>query len=176
MSDNQSNTSPVLPPPPDAPSAPDDKRLERLYDYTKFHIGIYLSAAAGLATLLGSEKAGWFVSALITENNRVPLYLALAFMVMAGMCGGVVASSTIEHKNFGDFWEKAQGPQSIPFLQAKGKTWAMLEHAFFWVSLLILSAAIASGFTKLEKPASASKPTGCFACCLVAASAPVCRP
>jgi len=32
----------------------DDKRLDRLFKYTKFHIGIYLSAGGGLVALLGS--------------------------------------------------------------------------------------------------------------------------
>ena len=31
----------------------EDKRLDRLFEYTKFHIGIYLSAASGLVALIG---------------------------------------------------------------------------------------------------------------------------
>jgi len=50
----------------------EDKRLERLYDYTKFHIGIYLSAAAGVAALLRSKDAGWIISTLV--GNQYLLY------------------------------------------------------------------------------------------------------
>ncbi|WP_128003619.1 hypothetical protein [Piscinibacter defluvii] len=123
-----------------------DERLERLYEYTKFHIGIYLSAAAGVATLLGSEHAGWFISQLVTEKNRHFLYVGLTLMIFAGMCGGVVASSTIEHRRFEDFWNELQGPQSVPLLQVHGRTWAMYEHLFFWCSVLTLAASIAFGF------------------------------
>ena len=124
----------------------EDKQLARLYDYTKFHIGIYLSFAAGISALLGTEKAGWFVSKLVAANTG-PLYASLAFMVLAGMCGGVVASSTIECRTFADFWAKPQGPQSIRFLRCQGKFWAMLEHLFFWLSLLLLAYAVAYGFS-----------------------------
>jgi hypothetical protein len=123
----------------------EDKQLVRLYDYTKFHIGIYLSFAAGIAGLLGTEKADWFVSKLVAVNTK-PLAISLILMAMAGMCGGIVASSTIECKTFEDFWNKPQGPQFIPCLAFKGRIWAMFEHIFFWLSLLCLAYAVAYGF------------------------------
>jgi hypothetical protein len=162
--------------PPSTAASPDkpleDKRLERLYDYTKFHIGIYLSAAAGISTLLGSEKTSWFLAALITQNNKIPLYFALGFMILAGMCGGVVASSTIEHKEFKDFWDEPQGPQSIPLLRANGSSWAAWEHFFFWVSLLLLSLSVAWGFAEVSSKPKAVEQIQ--SCCQVAASAPQC--
>jgi hypothetical protein len=39
-------------------NASDDKRLERLDDCTKFHIGLYLSAAAGLTGLISAVASG----------------------------------------------------------------------------------------------------------------------
>lgn len=158
----------------DSQKTSEDKRLERLYDYTKFHIGIYLSTAAGIATLLGSEKTGWFIAALITENNKIPLYFALGLMILAGMCGAVVASSTIEHQKFEDFWHKPQGPQSVPFLRANGATWAAWEHFFFWISLLVLSVSVAWGFAKVSSKPSPAEPAQC--CCQIAASPPQCTP
>jgi hypothetical protein len=153
----------------------EDKRLERLFEYTKFHIGIYLSTAAGITTLLGSEKAGWFLAVLITQNNQVLLYMALGFMILAGMCGGVVASSTIEHTVFSDFWDKPQGPRSIPFLRVNGSSWAALEHFFFWVSLLLLSVSIVwdfSGGRGKAKPLDTTNQPIC--CCQIPTSAPSC--
>jgi hypothetical protein len=47
----------------------EDKQLERLYDYTKFHIGIYLSSGGGLAALISAaaqhDKAPAFIACLI---------------------------------------------------------------------------------------------------------------
>jgi len=126
-----------------------DKRLARLYDYTKFHIGIYLSFAGGIAALLGTENAGWFLSQLV-QPNKLTLYLALGLMILAGMCGGVVASSSIECATFTEHWEKPQGPRSLPFLSLKGMYWAALEHAFFWLSLLVLTYTVAVGFASVN--------------------------
>jgi len=145
----------------------EDKRLARLYDYTKFHIGIYLSFAGGLAALLGTENAGLVLSSLV-EPNKCKLYLALGLMILAGMCGGVVASSAIEHEKFDDFWSKDQGPQIVPFLAFAGKRWAAAEHAFFWLSLLVLAYTVAFGFASVKvlaegKPEQASQATYCCA-------------
>lgn len=127
----------------------DDKKLERLYDYTKFHIGIYLSFAGGIAGLLGSQEAGWFLSCLV-KSNTFPLYLSLAFMVLAGVCGGIVASSTVECSTFEEFWNGPQGTQTLPFIKLLGKRIVMLEHLFFWISLIFLAYAIAIGFANYE--------------------------
>ena len=139
----------------------EDKQLARLYDYTKFHIGIYLSSAGGLAALLSADKAGWFYSGLVA-SNKPSLYLALFFMILAGMCGGVVASSTIECEKFSEFWEGYHGPHGFPRMAVAGKTWAMAEHLCFWASLVVLACTVI-GFTSsstnqagVDKPQSAS--------------------
>ncbi|MCV2371395.1 hypothetical protein LNV07_25190 [Paucibacter oligotrophus] len=120
----------------------EDKRLERLYDYTKFHIGIYLSAAAGLTGLLGSianQKAGQFLFDLV---GAPPLLgLALVLMVLAGACGGVVATSVTESRKFDDFWKKPQGP-SWWRQGPVGAKWVAAEHSFFWMSLVSIITAV----------------------------------
>ena len=131
----------------------EDKQLARLYDYTKFHIGIYLSSAGAIAALLGTEKTDLFLSELVAPN-KTAFYFALFFMTLAGMCGGMVASSTIECASFTGFWNEKHGPQVFPRLVMYGRKWAMLEHAFFWVSLLILGYAVAIGFANPKLPAS----------------------
>lgn len=153
---------------------PEDKQLARLYDYTKFHIGIYLSFAGGIAALLGTENTGWFISNLV-EPNKEPLYWALSLMILAGMCGGVVASSTIECASFSDHWDKPQGPRCLPILALKGKYWAALEHGFFWLSLLVLAHTVAVGFaavnTSHKSEVQSAQP---ICCCVQAASVPAC--
>jgi hypothetical protein len=151
----------------------EDKQLARLYDYTKFHIGIYLSFAGGIAALLGSQETGWFLSTLV-KSNKYSLYAALVLMVLAGACGGVVASSTLECKTFHEFWNKDHGPQSLPFLKRHGSNWAMLEHAFFWLSLLVLGYAIAIGFATTDVSRTAKVECAHpIVCCCAASSAPV---
>jgi hypothetical protein len=129
-----------------------DKQLDRLYDYTKFHIGIYLSAAGGIAALFGAAKGFEPLQAFI--GNEDALFISLDFMVFAGMAGGIVASSTIECKTFEQFWSEPQGPYTFRFL--RGQTWAAIEHFCFWVSLLFLAIAVVSG--ALEAIAKAKAP------------------
>jgi hypothetical protein len=94
----------------------EDKRLERLFDYTKFHIGIYLSAGSGLVALLGlsskGNAGGLALAQLLAQLVGSPraLTISLLFMVIAGMAGGVIASSCTECVSYEDLWERRQGP------------------------------------------------------------------
>lgn len=141
----------------------DDKRLERLYDYTKFHIGIYLSSAAGLAALIGSEKPGWLVAQLIGTQQF--LYLALVCMVFAGMCGGVVATSTTESRTFVEFWNGEHGPATLPGLKRTGSQWVAREHGFFWASVLFTVASVIFPFSPLALPQVKDADSNANTCC-----------
>lgn len=138
----------------------EDKRLERLYDYTKFHIGIYLSAAAGVATLIGSEHAQWVLAGLI--GNKSLLYVAFLFIVLAGMCGGMVATSVIEKKTFDEFWTSEHRPRTLCFLKGTGENWVHREHGFFWASLLALVVAVV---WRSDPPPSPKSPPQATCCC-----------
>jgi hypothetical protein len=127
----------------DMPAAPtDDKRLERLYDYTKFHIGIYLSAAAALASLLSAaapkDASTPSLPAFFLDLVGSPqlLFASLLLMILAGAAGGIVATSITESRTFDDFWTKKQGPFGIYFLT--GRKWVSAEHGCFWLSLLCI--------------------------------------
>ncbi len=89
----------------------EDKRLDRLFEYTKFHIGIYLSAASGLVALIGlSAKAeeGAFIIKLV--GSPPALAISFVLMIIAGMAGGILASSTTEYEHYDDLWLNPQGP------------------------------------------------------------------
>lgn len=121
----------------------EDKQLERLYDYTKFHIGIYLSAAGGLAALISTAAEGSkaaYIGSLI--GSPMALATAFAFMVLAGIAGAVVATSTIENSSYVTFLKTKQGAYGIePFV---GRTWITIEHACFWFSLVALGIGVFS--------------------------------
>lgn len=127
--------------------APEDKRLERLYDYTKFHIGIYLSSSAGLAGLISAiaphpDKVT-FLGQFI--GSPALLGLSLLFMVLAGACGGVVATTLTEVRAFDDFWSGSTGPSWWPRRgRLSGQAWVAAEHLFFWASLLCALVAVLS--------------------------------
>lgn len=136
-------------PPSAAAPEPEDKRLERLFDYTKWHIGIYLTGGGGLLALLFSEKHS------LVHFDAVPvkllLYTAFLFIVIAGFAGGVIASSITICRTFDDFWDQPQGP--FTYLWWRGKYWPMLEHGAFWISLFCTATALIWSLNARPAPA-----------------------
>lgn len=60
--------------------------VERLYDYTKFHIGLYTTLVAGLLTV--SQMS------LGKQNSEYPLLLiTAALFALAGACGGLICTT-----------------------------------------------------------------------------------
>jgi hypothetical protein len=120
----------------------EDKRLDRLLDYTKFHIGIYLSSVGGMvaiAAAAGNEQAK--LSALRTVF-AAPWALAAAgiLMAIAGLAGGVIASCCTQCESFTELWYKRQGPHTLKIMP--GRYWALLEHGSFWASLAFLAGSV----------------------------------
>jgi hypothetical protein len=115
----------------------DDKRLERLYDYTKFHIGIYLSVAAGLAGVisLAADKDKKLDN--ILRLIHLPWAFGAAFlaMVVAGIAGALVATTAIRAKTYEDFKDTERGP-------CKAECWVSIEHYSFWVSLGFIALGV----------------------------------
>src|SRR5690348_653242 len=114
----------------EAPPAPgDDGRLDRLFNYTRFHIGIYLAIGGGIAALFGSSKSFTEVSKMIGSPSA--LLGGLLFMAIAGLAGGIVASTTTVHRSLDDMWEAETGPWDWPLFKAR--RWAAIEHTAFWL-------------------------------------------
>jgi len=109
------------------------KKLELLYDYTKFHIGLYLILASAYITLATSK---------IGRKDILPLlqpalvWIAVAFFMVAGVAGGVVASGVSQSTSNSavDFLKERIGPWSTAFLPAR--IWVYIEHTAFWLGLI----------------------------------------
>lgn len=121
----------------------EDKRLERLYDYTKFHIGIYLSTAGALtaATSYLSESNKTSELAKYVGSPKV-LVAAVALMFLAGVAGAIVASSSTECETYEELWFCKHGPYGLRLFP--GRIWAAAEHTFFWLSATCIIYAVAS--------------------------------
>ena len=127
----------------------EDKRLDRLLDYTKFHIGIYLSIGGGLVALIGSASKAdehAFLGKFI--GSHWALAVALALMLLSGLAGGIIASCCTQFHTFEDVWNEKHGPHKLKLL--KGQTWAVIEHSTFWLSLLAFGYAILSAKGVIE--------------------------
>jgi len=149
----------------------EDKRLDRQFEYQKFHIGVYVSLATaivGASVFAKSEFAG-------LTDWRPLLPGSIVFLLLAGMCGGFVASSIPRAKTFAEFrsaklgfcfpWEleafealsKASAGElrgwkrfRVRYLTASARTWESLEHFFFWIAMVQL--AVFGGVAAIHDP------------------------
>jgi hypothetical protein len=113
--------------------------LKLLFDYTKFHIGIYASLAGAFVTLLGSKFA---------ERWRIPrpgVIISLCGVVVAGASGGVVASSLPSLVGRNDYGAAVVGPSWCP-VGMTVSMWTHIEHGAFWMAILsiVVSSFIAA--------------------------------
>jgi hypothetical protein len=119
------------------------KKLELLYDYTKFHIGLYLLLTSGYITLATSK---------IGKKDALPMlqpalvWIAVVLFMVAGIAGGVIASSITQStsNSADDFLKQKIGPWSTALFPAR--IWVYIEHTAFWLGLIF--AALSFVFSK----------------------------
>jgi hypothetical protein len=141
------------------------KSLELLYDYTKFHIGLYLTLTASYITV-ASVKLGESDGSKTTHflpTSMPLLLLALLCFVVAGLAAGIIASSITQFSGGGaaEFLEKPLGPWKIELWKAR--TWTYTEHTAFWVGLFLAAGSVLLPYMEQKtsggatgKPAAAS--------------------
>lgn len=104
--------------------------VARLYDYTKFHIGLYSTLVAGLLA---------FVKFMNDKVSFSELFLVTAVLFsLAGACGGLICT-TCTYVTSKDQVVSGDKPVSIwgrKFLTFKLKTLTNWEHAFFWIGIV----------------------------------------
>jgi len=108
------------------------EQLKLLYDYTKFHIGLYGTLIAGL---IGILKFGGDFSTTTLIAFKVVVFLLL----VAAMSGGVVASGVVDvyqdyktwntESGLETFWTTQIGP--FKWLRMKVKCWWFLNTRHF---------------------------------------------
>lgn len=110
------------------------EQVKLLFDYTKFHIGLYSTfASAVLALLAGTFADGWAIC-------RTLLALSLLPIAIAGLAGGVIASSLPHMFGTKNILGEPIGP--LMFEKWKLKSWTYLEHSSFWIAFLMAAAAL----------------------------------
>ena len=119
------------------------KKLELLYDHTKFHIGLCLILTSAYITLVTSK---------IGRKDALPVlqpalaWIAVALFIAAGVAAGVVASSATQSRSNGadDFLREKIGPWNTGLLPAR--LWVHIEHTAFW--LAVICAVLSFVFSK----------------------------
>ena len=149
-----------------SPDQVDLKSLELLFEYTKFHIGAYLTVAASFITLASLKNGEDFALPL----SRPLVYLAMVLFMIAGLAGGVIVSTITQCYGLDSqststslrcastvkFMALDMGPGDGTLVSYKGERWIHIEHFSFWLGLL---AALGSYlFAPRQKPASPKPP------------------
>ncbi len=104
------------------------EKLKLLYDYTKFHVGIYITSDGILAALIAASDKDFPL-----QFNRTWLIAAVIFIAIAGFAGGVLLSSMCHENSLAVFWGKELGPFRARWWRAE--KWSYLEHTAFWVAI-----------------------------------------
>lgn len=147
------------------------EQLKLLFDYTKFHIGLYTTLVTLLIALisLGSEELFFL--------QRISLAATTVCFVLAGGCGGILASNIPYYATLGAFRDASFGPRWLwkkhgraatadtgnrgyaMFPRLYGPTWATLEHLFFWLGIVI--ALTGTGWSLFATGAATPQVPGC---------------
>lgn len=110
------------------------EQVELLFDYTKFHIGLYSTFASGVLALLAGEFAkDWAIC-------RTLLALSLLPIAIAGVAAGVIASSLPHLYGKRDVRTARIGP--LWFEKWRLRCWTYLEHTMFWIAVLMAAASL----------------------------------
>lgn len=109
------------------------RKLELLYDYTKFHIGLYLLLTSAYITL-ATSKIGRKETLPALQPTLV--WFAVSLFLLAGLAGGVIASGITQSRSAGanEFLEERIGPWNTALFPARA--WVWIEHTAFWVGLV----------------------------------------
>ena len=119
------------------------KKLELLYDHTKFHIGLSLILTSAYITLAASKIGRKDVLPVLQPALAL---IAVALFMVAGIAAGVVASSAIQSRSNSadDFLKEKIGPWNTALFPAR--LWVHVEHSAFW--LAVICAVLSFVFSK----------------------------
>jgi hypothetical protein len=118
----------------------DLKSLELLYDYTKFHIGVYLTLTGAYITL-ATAKIG--DESLLPKIHPYLAGFAIFFFVLAGIGGGMVGSN-IPTSGCTSAAQYMKQQLRLPWWHWLTKrktftagTWVSIEHGAFWLGIVL---------------------------------------
>jgi hypothetical protein len=107
-----------------------DEQLKQLFDYTKFHIGMYTTLIAAIIGVFAND------SLKAAYSGMTPyIKVSIVFFLVAGAAGGLVASSVPFFNTFEAFSKSRLGPWSLKLVPA---IWCThIEHTAFWLGCLV---------------------------------------
>jgi hypothetical protein len=112
-------------------------QLANLMSYTVFHIGAYITLAA--AVIAGGA----------IDLDHLSLRVSVVCMLVAGVCGGTIASKIPDYSDWKTFAADRIGPWGLKL--ARYPTWATIEHLAFWIGIIVPAMVYLIGGTEAFK-------------------------
>jgi hypothetical protein len=118
----------------------DAERLKLLMEYTRFHIGLYITLFGVVISFMKYKRP---------ELNRWDIFLVFGVICffLAGACGGIIGSHIPDATSFRDM-ERPFGPFDAwtwgerSFLLKPYADWATWEHLFFWIGAIAIGSRL----------------------------------
>jgi hypothetical protein len=110
-------------------------QLKLLFDYTKFHVGLYAAVATIFGALIAADKAQ-------LKFEPTLLFASVIFICIAGLAGGLIASSISGYDGYTNFWDAKIAPYWWPNDGSRPKYWTYIEHTAFWISVVLAILSI----------------------------------
>ncbi|MEI2760729.1 hypothetical protein [Methanothrix soehngenii] len=107
-----------------------DDQLKQLFDYTKFHIGMYTTLIAGIIGVFANDSLKNAYSGMVPY-----IKVSIVLFLVAGAAGGLVASSIPFFKTFDEFSQACIGPWKLKLFPAIICT--HVEHTAFWFGCFV---------------------------------------
>ena len=128
-----------------------EKRLELLFDYTKFHIGLYLTLTASYIALATAEIGN---EPILTIRHEFFFWAAIVAFMVAGLSGGVIASSITQTsaRDSDEFLNEPIGPWEWKRLHFQARKWTWIEHTSFWVGLIAAVVSFKPPLAPVDEP------------------------
>lgn len=110
----------------------EDKQLNNLFDYTKFHIGLYTTLVSGLFAIIA------YAASDPVLKVSLPLWrirIVAVLILLAGAAAGAIASNIPEHSTFESF--RTNKLKLFVWEIAHYDLLVHIEHAAFWLAIVL---------------------------------------
>jgi hypothetical protein len=131
------------------------QNLGLLMDYTKFHIGLYITLFSAIAAVLTAANGQWLRA--LPAASLLGLRIGAVSLIVAGAAGGIIGSSIPEAPDWKTFRQTPLGPAWVENPIWAYDRWAAIEHGAFWITIVVVAASlILPGFLPLLRRIAAS--------------------